>query len=75
MAQLAILDEIARAAQGLDVGQQQRVLEYIRSVKERPKGAPPDSLLKFAGAISLSDCEEMQRAIDEGCGWVNPHAW
>lgn len=75
MPQPAILEAIARAAEELDMGQQARVLAYIQSVKARPQGTAPDRLLKFAGAISLEDCAQMQRIIDEGCGQVNSAAW
>jgi hypothetical protein len=75
MSNSAIVEEITRAAEGLDVQQQQRVLAYIRSIKPRPSGNPPESLLRMAGSVPLSDCLEMESAIKAGCGQVNIDAW
>jgi hypothetical protein len=43
--------------------------------KQRPPGARPEHLLQMAGSIPAADCEEMIKAIDEGCGQVNVNAW
>ena len=75
MSNRAIVEEITRAAEELDIHQQQRVLAYIRSVKARPPGARPESLLRMAGVIPVTDCLEIEKAIDEGCGQVNLNAW
>jgi hypothetical protein len=75
MSNLAIVEEIMRAAGELDLPQQQRVLAYIHAIKARPSGRPPESLLQMAGAIPLSDCLEIETAINEGCGQVNLNAW
>jgi hypothetical protein len=75
MSNPAIVEAITHAAEALDVVQQQRVLAYIHSIKARPPGGRPESLLKMVGAIPLSDCDEFQKAIDEGCGQVNLNAW
>ena len=71
MSSAEIIGEIRRAAEELDVHQQQRVLSYIRSIKARPPGGRPEGLLRMAGAIPMTDCLEMEKAIDEGCGQVN----
>jgi len=75
MSNAAIIVEIARAAEELDAEQQHRVLAYIRSIKSRQAGKPPESLLRMAGAIPLSDCLEMESAINTGCGHININAW
>jgi hypothetical protein len=75
MSNPAMVEEIAREAEALNVPQQQRVLAYIRSIKARPPGKPPESLLRLAGAIRLSDCLEIENAINAGCGQVNLNAW
>ena len=63
MSDAAFVDEVTRAAEGLDGQQQQRVLAYIRSIKTRPPGMPAESFLRLAGTIPLSDCLEMGSAI------------
>jgi hypothetical protein len=75
MSNTAVTNEIARMAEGLDAQQQQRVLAFIRSIKARPAGSPPQSLLRLAGAIATSDCLEMESAINAACGQVDSNAW
>jgi hypothetical protein len=75
MSHLAILEEIARAAENLDPQQQQRVLAYIRSIQPRPAGKLPENLLRMAGTVPLNDCLQIEQAIKEGCGQVNLNAW
>jgi hypothetical protein len=75
MSDRAIVEEISRAVSELDARQQQRVLAYIHSMKTRPTGGRPESLLRMAGRISIADCLEIERAINEGCGQVNLNTW
>ena len=75
MSKPVILEAIARAVEELDAAEQERVLAYIRSVRSRPPGVSPAGLLKMAGSIPASDCDAMQKAIDEGCSQVNADAW
>jgi hypothetical protein len=58
----------------LDAAQQQRVLEFVRSLSE-PQGVPGSSLLRFAGMIPLDDLEKMAQAIEEDCERIDPSEW
>lgn len=75
MSDRAVVEEIVRAVNELNARQQEYVLAYIRSIKNRPPGGRPETLLEMAGAISIADCLEMEQAINEGCGQVNLNAW
>lgn len=75
MSHSAIVEEITRAAEELELPQQRRVLAYIRSITSRPPGQLPESLLRMAGAIPHADCLEIEKAINEGCEQVNLNAW
>jgi len=76
MASLSFEKEITSHLHKLNPEQQQRVLAYIRTLsKERPSGVHGSELLRFAGAIDLSDLKEMEKAIDEGCEQVNLNEW
>jgi hypothetical protein len=55
--------------------QQERVVEFARSLATLPPGAPGASLLRFAGAISPEDAAAMKRAIEAECERIDPNGW
>lgn len=60
---------------GLDADKQRQVLEYVRSLKELPRGISGAALKRMAGTLSASDAKSMIEAIDAGCEQVDPHGW
>ncbi len=67
-----VLDTITR----LPEAQQLHVLEFARSLQaEAPEGEPGTEYLQFAGLFPPEVCDEMERAIEEGCERINPNAW
>lgn len=67
--------QIANELSNLPLDDKQRVLAYVRSLKALPKGTSPAHLMKYAGTISREDEEAMMKAIEEGCGQVDPNEW
>jgi hypothetical protein len=67
----SLLEEISRAAGQLDLAGQHQVLRYIRTLENRPVGAAPAAILRFAGTLSEEDGLALQQVIDEGCGRVD----
>jgi ABC-type molybdenum transport system ATPase subunit/photorepair protein PhrA len=66
-----ILEEVNR----LSDDQQQRVLEFARSLATRPAGVPLADLMKFVGTIPKEDLLEMQRVIEEDCERIDAEGW
>lgn len=67
-----ILEEIHK----LDMAQQERVLEFARSLANvRSAGIPGKYLLRFAGAIDKDNLEEIAQAIEKGCERVDYNEW
>ena len=61
---------------GLTPAQQEKVMHFIQGVRrDAIKGTPGAEILKFAGTIAHEDAEEMNAAIEKGCGQVNPDGW
>jgi hypothetical protein len=51
---------------------QWRVLEFTRTLSlSAPRGASGKQLLRFAGAVHLSDVKLMHEAIEKGCEQVD----
>jgi hypothetical protein len=76
MSSLNLSDEISRITAMLNNEQQQQVLNYIHSLRQAnsdPK--PTEELLALAGTWRPAEAAEMMRAIDEGCGQIDPNAW
>lgn len=60
----------------LDRQQQERVLEFARSLANvQSAGIPGKYLLGFAGTIDKEDLRAMARTIDKGCERVNRNEW
>lgn len=56
--------------------QRLQVLEYARALSEGPRrGVKGESLLRFAGALSREQAEDLARAVEDGCERVDPDAW
>jgi hypothetical protein len=76
MSSLNLSDEISRITAMLNNEQQQQVLNYIHSLQRaRPDLKPTAELLALAGTWHPEEAAEMMRAIEEGCGQINPNAW
>lgn len=67
--------QIAAEVCELELDSQQRVLEYVRSLKHLVPGMRGDALLRHAGTINESDAQSMMAAIKAGCEQVNPNEW
>ena len=59
----------------LDSNAQQRVLDYVRSLKRTRAGMPAGTLKKHIGCLGSEDGQEMLAAIDSGCEQVNLDEW
>jgi hypothetical protein len=60
----------------LPPGQQQRVLEFARSLPAKEaRGVPGKALIRFGGVIQRDDLLVIEAAIEAGCEHVNPHEW
>ncbi len=70
-----ITSPITHELNGLAPDAQQRVLEYVRTLKTTPKGTPGTALTRFARIIDAVDAKMMMDAIDAGCGQVNLDEW
>jgi hypothetical protein len=47
----------------------------VGSEESLPVGTPGKELLNLIGVISHEDCVEMLKAIEEGCGQIDPNEW
>lgn len=54
---------------------QQRVLEFVRSLKHLGSGMSIDTLKKHIGSISPDEGRAMRDAIEAGCEQVNMDEW
>ena len=59
----------------LDPNAQQRVLDYVRSLKRTGAGMPARTLKKHVGCIDAADGQAMRDAIESGCEQVNMDEW
>ena len=59
----------------LEADAQRQVLEYVRSLKRRPKGMSGAALREHVGTISSTDAKSMIDAIEAGCEQVNLDEW
>ncbi len=76
MLQTSIRDELLTLMNGLSLEEQQRVLEFTRSLSsDLPKGMSGTEFKRFAGLISPEDAAEMLKAIEEDCETIDPSQW
>jgi predicted nucleic acid-binding protein len=68
-----MITEAAERMQELPESQQRHVLEIVRALQQTaPEGEPGSNLLQFAGLFPPEDCDEIEKAIEEGCESINP---
>jgi hypothetical protein len=68
MLQTSVKDEIISRLDGLTLGQQQKILEEMKSMASRLPvgvGVPGSSLLHYAGTLSKEEADEMMRTVEE----------
>jgi hypothetical protein len=76
MAASPVKPELLNQLSLLDVEQQQRVLEFARSLTSgTPRGVPGKDLLRFGGTIDAEDLKLMEQAIEEDCERIDPDDW
>ena len=72
----SIKERIIEQLKRLPADQQERVLEYIRTLADIDQaGVPGTELLRFAGAIDRDDQQLMSNAVEEGCERVDRGGW
>ena len=54
---------------------QQRVLEFVRTLKQPGKGMSADALKKHIGCVDAKDGQAMRDAVESGCEQVNMDEW
>lgn len=68
--------EICAYLHQLPLEQQRHVLEFVRALAAmRVRGVPGQVLLRFAGAIDVSDLATMAQAIEDDCEQVHGEDW
>jgi len=71
-----VIEKVVEQLQGLPYELQWRVLEFTRALAlTAPRGVPGKQLLRFAGALPVSEVELMRRAIEQGCEQANTDEW
>lgn len=69
-------DQILAHLDELPDDQQQRILDYTRTLARETSGTVSgQDLLAFAGTIGADDLRLMARAIDESCERIDPSEW
>jgi hypothetical protein len=72
----AVESELREQLKLLPLDQQQKVLEFARSlVSTRIRGIPGKNLLHFAGSIDKEALEAMKEAIEENCEKIDVNEW
>lgn len=79
MAAVSLRDEILRQLEQLSAEQQQRVLDYARSLaqSELPPGTPGEVLLEHIGTFKFAPgaLDEIAQAIEEDCERIDWGEW
>jgi hypothetical protein len=86
-----LIDALLKEMECLSPVMQRRVVDFARaSAESKPRGAPGNELLQFAGIMTPAEADEFLRGIEEDCereepisvvrgmiGWIyeNPHAY
>lgn len=69
-------EEILNHLSKMSNDQQQKVLEYVRSlVPGSTTGTSGKSLLRFAGAINPDDLKTIEQVIQEECEKIDSSSW
>jgi len=67
-----IIDKVVEQLEALPYELQRQVLQFTRALAiSAPHGVPGRQLLRFAGAIPLTDLQIMKQAIEQGCEQVD----
>jgi hypothetical protein len=67
-----IIDRVAK----LPLGEQQRVLDFVKALAmTQPQGVPGSTWHQFIGSIDKDDLELMKKAIDEECERIDLSEW
>ena len=76
MSVLELEQAVVNSLSRLSPMQQREVLDFADFLAQKKlEGTPGEVLASFAGRISKEDVELMEKAIEEGCGRVNPDDW
>ncbi len=71
-----VIEKVVEQLKELPYELQWRVLEFTRALAlTAPRGVPGKQLLRFAGALPVSEVELMRRAIEQGCEQANTDEW
>lgn len=70
-----LAEQIIEQLNTLPDEQQQRLLDFARSLASSPEGIAGSQLLRFAGAIDADDVCLISEAVEEGCEGIDPHEW
>lgn len=69
-------DRIISELESLSPDQQQKLLDYVLSLKlSNKKVTSGKDLMSFTGAISKEDLAVMEKAIKEDCEQVDSYGW
>lgn len=72
----SVVERVVEQLRELPYELQWRVLEFTRALAlSTPRGVSGKQLLRFAGAIPLSEVELMRLAIERGCEEVDINEW
>ena len=72
----SIVEKVIEQLKFLPQELQWRVLEFTRTLAtSNPHGVAGVQLLRFAGAISMSDIQVMRDTIEQGCEQVDTNEW
>jgi flagellar biosynthesis/type III secretory pathway ATPase len=74
MTNIEIQNSIIRSISQLSLPQQLKLLDFIKSLLVKKQDGKPEGLLKFAGAFSKEDLEEMEKALED-CEQIDEDEW
>ena len=74
METLQLKSQIALAVENLSYLQQQKLLEFIRTLTN-PNSKKKHGILNLAGSIDDDELKLMSKAIEEDCEKINPNEW
>jgi hypothetical protein len=67
--------ELQEQLDRLEPGEQQRVVNFARSLATKCTGVPGAKLIRFGGLIAQDELTLIQRAVEAGCEQVNSDDW
>jgi hypothetical protein len=68
--------ELQEQLSRLEPGQQQRVVDFARSLATKGmRGVPGKTLIRFGGVIDRDELTLIERAVEAGCEQVNQDEW